>query len=107
MVFQDGTLMDAQDAWLIYRFLMNRLGLLNNRFLFFEQNVNGVHWTSSAMCNPWLYGLQGIKESFKPDCIPKALESLEFSDFIHGWLFFNPTHGFISESEMSESKKIN
>jgi len=107
MVFQEGALVEAQDAWVIHRFLMNHSGLLTNRFLFFEQNVNGSHWNSSAMCNPWLYVLQDIKTLLKTDCIPEILEPLEFSDFIHGWLFFDPMSGFITKWAMTETKKIN
>ena len=77
----------------------HRNALLQNQFLFFEQNVKGIHWTSSCICNPWFSVLQWKKN--KPGAeLTEALESVDVNQYINGWLMFDPATGFIKENMM-------
>jgi len=82
---------------------MDRLNLLNNCFIFFEQNKGGYHWISSCFCNPWFNVLLNIKDHQTPDSIPETLEAIEKDDFIHGWLMFDPQHGFLGKEKMDST----
>ena len=76
MMDQTGSFTRSKDAWQIHRFLSLRKALLQNRFLFFEQNVGNTHWMSSCMCNPWFSVLQWKRK--KPGAeLTEALESVD------------------------------
>ena len=63
---------DERAAWNIHQFFMDQLSLLNNCFIFFEQNKGGIYWISSCLCNPWFYVLLNIKEH----CLQIAYQNL-------------------------------
>ena len=104
MMDQTGLFMKSKDAWQIHLFLSLRRSLLQNQFLFFEQNEEKKHWTSSCICNPWFSVLQWKKN--KPGAeLTEALEALDVNQYINGWLMFDPQKGYIKEKVMNAKYK--
>lgn len=97
MMGTGGPMSTAQNAWSIHRFLLKNVLLLFKRFVFFDQNEGNQHWINTCLCNPWFILLKDWKEN-NVTGIPSALDQLQDNDFVHGWVMFDPLHGFINKT---------
>jgi hypothetical protein len=100
MMTCDGNINCYKNAFIVHRFLMQRKNLLQSRFIFFLQNVGTDHWVISCLCNPWIY-LQKAAKQFDIQSLTERFEHVD-SNFIHGWLLFDPLVGFLNKDHDNE-----
>ena len=62
--------------------------------------MDNLHWVSSCLCNPWYFILQYYKRE-KSEDLTENIEKLDENDFIHGFLMFDPQHGFQTNDTMT------
>ena len=96
MINADGTQSRVKAAFEIHRFLVKKHTFLFKRFLFFSINCQRQHWIMNCLCNPWMFLLKDwrVNGHFK---LSAGLKKIKDDGFIHGWMLFDPLHGFIPE----------
>lgn len=80
-------------AFEIHTFLMNKaVSILEKRFVIFVINDKDQHWITCVYCNPWYT----VANNMKKKCgstITTEIENID--DHYHGWLIYDPLHGFL------------
>ncbi|HEY9297610.1 MAG TPA: hypothetical protein VIQ31_14830, partial [Phormidium sp.] len=92
---------DIYRAFSVHSFLSQNIQLLEKRFIFFIKNVRADHWVTTCLCNPWYFMAKEMKRS--GSALTDVIENMD--EFVHGWLMFDPLHGFLPSMNLKDSMK--
>src|SRR5688500_7453624 len=90
-------------AFQVHQYLLRNASLLKKRLIFFEYTLNNNHWIEFCMVNPWI-NIGKQQKRCNPDNMAELVQHVD-TDYISGWLIFDPQLGFLNQNTMSNKYK--
>ena len=79
------------DGFNIHCYLMNKVGILQKRFIIFLMNIGNQHWVTSICCNPWYFLAKNMRKKPASE-LSDVIANMD--KYVYGFLLYDPQRGF-------------